>query len=206
MLLSSLLLFALTEFLLSLSPGPAVFLVLSQAMRLGFKGSVRGVFGIITGELIFFSLSALGLGALLIASQPLFLFIKYVGAAYLVYLGLKMIWESFKRQALTASETSVKAKPYRQGLLMQLSNPKAILFFTALLPQFIDPTAPANPQFVMLGLISITVQGSILLSYAWLAEKGGHWLRESRFSRWLDRFAGSFLIGAGLKLAFAKQH
>ena len=206
MLLSSLLLFALTEFLLSLSPGPAVFLVLSQAMRLGFKGSVRGVFGIITGELIFFSLSALGLGALLIASQPLFLFIKYVGAAYLVYLGLKMIWESFKRQALTASETRVKAKPYRQGLLMQLSNPKAILFFTALLPQFIDPTAPANPQFVMLGLISITVQGSILLSYAWLAEKGGHWLRESRFSRWLDRFAGSFLIGAGLKLAFTKQH
>jgi homoserine/homoserine lactone efflux protein len=205
--LVTILLFALTELALSLSPGPAVFLVVSQGMKAGFRGSLRSTLGIMTGELIFFTLSAFGLGALLIASQPLFLFVKWAGALYLVYLGLKMMIRSF-RQTNAGQEPSQalsQVKIYRQGLLMQLANPKAILFFTALLPQFINPDFPATLQFVFLGLVSILVQGSTLTAYGWLAEKGGRWLRQGRFSQWLDRLAGVFLIGAGVKLALTQR-
>ena len=207
MTLTTILLFALTELALSLSPGPAVFLVVSQGMKAGFKGSLRGTLGILTGELIFFTLSALGLGALLVASQTLFTGVKWLGAAYLVYLGLKLILGSFRR-VKTAQDTLQKAprvKFYRQGLMMQLANPKAILFFTALLPQFIRPESPATYQFLVLGSVSILVQGSALFAYGWLAEKGGRWLKESRFARWLDRFAGAFLVGAGVKLALSQR-
>jgi homoserine/homoserine lactone efflux protein len=206
--LITLLLFALTELALSLSPGPAVFLVVSQGMKAGFTGSLRSTLGIMTGELIFFTLSAFGLGALLIASQPLFLFVKWVGASYLVYLGLKMMVRSFRQTngGPEPSQALSQARFYRQGLLMQLANPKAILFFTALLPQFINPAFPATIQFIVLGLVSITVQGSTLTAYGWLAEKGGCWLKQGRFSQWLDRLAGVFLIGAGVKLALAKRH
>jgi homoserine/homoserine lactone efflux protein len=205
--LVTILLFALTELALSLSPGPAVFLVVSQGMKAGFRGSLRSTLGIMTGELIFFTLSAFGLGALLIASQPLFLCVKWAGASYLVYLGLKMMIRSFRQTDAGSEPTrySPHGKFYRQGLLMQLANPKAILFFTALLPQFINPGFPATVQFVALGLVSITVQGSTLTAYGWLAEKGGGWLKQSRFSQWLDRFAGLFLIGAGMKLAFTQR-
>lgn len=196
------LLFALTELALSLTPGPAVFLVVSQGMKAGFRSSLRGTLGVMTGELIFFVLSALGLGALLIASQTVFTVVKWLGALYLVYLGLELIVGSFKKKA-----TSDIAKPtpaiafYRQGLVMQLANPKAILFFTAILPQFIDPALPTTVQFAVLGLVSMTVEGIVLVAYGWLAEKGGRWLRESPFGQWLDRLAGSFLIGAGIRLA-----
>lgn len=206
MTIITILLFALTELALSLSPGPAVFLVVSQGMKAGFKASLRGTLGIMTGELIFFVLSALGLGALLIASQTLFTIVKWLGAAYLVYLGLQMIISSFKKSDV--EEEKLEAAPvkfYRQGLVMQLANPKAILFFTALLPQFINPELPATYQFVVLGLVSIIVQGSTLLAYGWLAERGGRWLKESRFAKWLDRSAGAFLIGAGVKLATAQK-
>ncbi len=89
---------------------------------------------------------------------------------------------------------------------MQLANPKAILFFTAFLPQFINPEFPATAQFVVLGLVSIMVQGSILIAYGWLAERGGRWLKESSLVKWLDRLAGGFLIGAGVKLAVTGRH
>lgn len=207
MTITALIVFAITELALSLSPGPAVLLVVSQGMKAGFKGSLRGTLGIITGELIFFILSALGLGALLLASQTLFSLVKWLGAAYLVYLGLHMIVSSLKQTGQTqeTTELTARAKFYRQGLLMQLANPKAILFFTALLPQFINPDLPATLQFVILGLVSIIVQGSTLLVYGCLADKGGRWLKESHFAKWLDRAAGTLLVGAGVKLALSKQ-
>jgi homoserine/homoserine lactone efflux protein len=196
-------LFALTELALSLTPGPAVLLVVSQGMISGFRGSLRSTLGVLTGEFIFFSLSAIGLGTLLVASQSLFMLIRWLGAAYIVYLGLKLIQSSFKQNntELENSQAASQVRLYRQGLLMQLANPKAILFFTALLPQFIIPELPVAFQFMVLGVVSMMVQGSTLLLYGWLAGKGGHWFKQSRFAGWLYRLAGAFLIGAGVKLA-----
>ena len=207
MTLTAILLFALTELVLSVSPGPAVFLVVSQGMKAGFKGSFRGTLGIMTGELIFFILSALGLAAVLVASHSLFMVIQWLGAAYLVYLGIKLIHGSLKKTIKEQENTKhhSQIKFFRQGLVIQLANPKAILFFTALLPQFISPELPATFQFIVLGLVSITVQGSTLLFYGWLAGKGGSWLNHSGFAKWLDRFSGIFLIGAGVKLAIIQQ-
>lgn len=207
MAISAILLFALTEFFLSLSPGPAVFLVISQGIRSGFKASLAGALGILTGNAIYFALSALGVGAILLTSQTLFLAIKWTGAAYLIFLGLQLIYSSFRRKGTvdTPKLELKQGKLFRQGLLMQLANPQAILFFVAILPQFIDIQAAPAPQLFILGFISIFVEFPILLAYGWLAEKGGALLKQSRFVKWLDRVAGTFLVGAGIKLAFSEQ-
>ena len=91
MLITSILLFAATEFFLSLYPGPAVLLVVSQAVRSGIKASLLGTIGVLTGNVIYFTISALGLGAILVTSEMLFLLIKWTGAVYLIYLGIRMI-------------------------------------------------------------------------------------------------------------------
>ena len=158
MSLTSLLLFASTEFFLSLSPGPAVLLVMAQALRSGAKASLLGALGIITGNAVYFAISALSLGAILIASDVLFYLIKWTGATYLVYLGGKMLHDSLGRQptmSYGAVSGVTQSHLFRQGLLTQLANPKAILFFTAILPQFINPQASASLQFSLLGLTSI---------------------------------------------------
>jgi homoserine/homoserine lactone efflux protein len=124
-----LLLFAITEFLLCLTPGPAVLLVISQAVKSGFDSSLKGAAGILAGNSIYFVLSALGLGALLMSSAVVFQIIKWAGAVYLVFIGLRM---------LLSKETTAGDKPFVQtpkralrlfseGLITQLSNPKALV-------------------------------------------------------------------------------
>src|SRR5215471_624630 len=156
MSLKLLLVFACTEFLMSLSPGPAVLLVVSQGMRGGFKPSLRGTAGILSGNVIYFGLSALGLGALLMASARLFTVVQWLGVAYLIFTGLGMLFASgepklnrpFEEQANSRRRGSLQF--YSQGLITQLSNPKAIVFFTALLPQFVTPGRGMLLQFVTL--------------------------------------------------------
>ena len=143
----------------------------------------------------------------MLASEPLFALIKWAGALYLVFLGIRLIIASFSADS-TSVGTSIPESPaklYRQGLWMQLANPKAILLSTALLPQFINPARAAAPQFIMLGLVSMAVQFPTLLLYGWLAARGGGWLKGSRYGRWLDRLAGTFVVGAGVKLALTKR-
>jgi len=201
-----LLVFAVTEFLLSLTPGPAVFLVVSQGMKAGFKPSLRGTLGILSGNAIYFALSALGLGALLLASATLFQVIKYVGAAYLIFIGVKMLVS--KSETQKAGEQTVtpgrSLRLFSQGLVTQLSNPKAIVFFTALLPQFVTPGEAMFEQFIVLGLVSIVVEFPVLAAYGWVAERGGKLIPE-RFASLPDRVAGVFLIGAGVGLAAVRK-
>jgi threonine/homoserine/homoserine lactone efflux protein len=211
MSLKLLLVFAVTEFLMSLTPGPAVFLVISQGMHAGFRGSLRGIAGILAGNTIYFALSALGLGALLVASASLFQIIKWLGIAYLIVMGVRMV---LKRETKDAVGQKMKSRLalFSQGLITQLSNPRAIVFFTALLPQFISPGA-RNPgwmggsmaaQFVVLGLVSIAVEFPVLAAYGWLADRGGN-LIPQRFSALPERVAGAFLIGAGIGLAAMRR-
>ena len=178
MSLKLLLVFALTEFLMSLTPGPAVLLVVSQGMKTGFKPSLRGTLGIEVGNGIYFGLSALGLGALLVASSNLFEVIRWLGVAYLILLGLKML--IFKRKAEDKIEpvvtTRESAKLFFQGLVTQLVNPRALVFFTALLPQFISPGNRVVQQFVVLGIVS-----SWQLMDGLRRKVGGSYLRSCRF-------------------------
>jgi threonine/homoserine/homoserine lactone efflux protein len=202
-----LLVFAVTEFFLSLAPGPAVLLVISQGMRDGFKASLKGIIGILTGNAIYFALSALGLGALLIASATLFQILKWVGAAYLVFIGLRMLLakkhgEGASRNTIT-HERSMKL--FSEGMITQLCNPKAIVFFSALLPQFVSPGGRVVEQFMILGIISIVVEFPVLLFYGWAADRGSRLIVKERFSSLPDRIAGGFLICAGGSLAAMRK-
>ncbi|MGB7924191.1 MAG: LysE family translocator [Pyrinomonadaceae bacterium] len=205
--LKLLLLFALTELLSSMTPGPAVLLVISQAMRFGFTSSIRGMLGILTGNAIYFALSAAGLSALLIASATLFEVIKWAGAAYLVYVGVRMLISKGEAQAVSdkAVQSRRGLKLFSQGLITQLSNPKAVVFFTALLPQFISPGGRVFEQFLVLGITSIMVEFPVLLVYGLIAERGISLIPKGRLSALPDRVAGVCLIGVGVGLATMRK-
>lgn len=201
---SHLLLFAATELLLSMTPGPAVLLVVSQGMRRGFATSRRGAAGILTGNAIYFALSAAGLGALLVASKRVFDVLQIAGAAYLVLLGLKMIvWPSRPEAPLDDPTTRRLDGSFLQGLFTQLANPKAIVFFTALLPQFVDATKPMTIQFVILGVISILVELPVLLAYGYAADRGR--AVYGKHAPLIERLSGACLVAAGAKLAASRM-
>ena len=196
-------LFAATELVLCLTPGPAVLTILSQALRHGSMRALWSIFGIIAGNTLYFILSATSLGALLLASYELFFAIKWVGAAYLLWLGFRTFFER-------SSRLSVEAAPAARGgamglfthaFVVQVSNPKALLFFTALLPQFVDPARPIALQLVVLALLSVVIEFSVLFFYASLAAQATRLALRPRFARLTNRVAGSFLIGAGIGLA-----
>jgi threonine/homoserine/homoserine lactone efflux protein len=196
--MTHLLLYTATELLLCLTPGPAVLLVVSQGMRRGFRSSTRGAFGILTGNTFYFVLSAAGLGALLIASKQVFDVLRIAGAAYLMLMGLKMVLKPRPvREAVVEAPGGTGS--FLQGVLTQLANPKAIVFFTALLPQFIDPARPVAMQLLILGVISIIVELPVLLMYGYAADRGR--ARYGKHAPLFERMAGACLIAAGAKLA-----
>jgi threonine/homoserine/homoserine lactone efflux protein len=196
MSVSNLLFFAAMDLVLCLTPGPAVLLVMSQAMRRGFVPSLRGAFGILAGNTIYFALSATGLGALLVASKTVFEGIKWAGAAYLLFIGIRMI------VSRKTADDAAPQRPYGgflQGLVTQLANPKAIVFFTALLPQFIDPHGPIALQFFVLGVISMAIELPVLAMYGFAVDRGR--ALYGRHGKTVERIAGGCLVAAGLKLA-----
>jgi homoserine/homoserine lactone efflux protein len=202
-------LFALTEAVLSLTPGPAVLLVLSQALTRGPAKSVWSSCGILAANGMYFAISATGLGAVIVASHDLFFAVKWIGAAYLVYLGLSAFFG--KGGASAAVAANGKARPasawrlLSNGFVLQAANPKALIFFTALLPQFIDPAGSIPLQILILGATSILVEFVILAVYGMIAGQAQRFATRPRFVRWTDRVAGSLLIGAGVGLAAIRR-
>src|SRR5246127_1942030 len=151
------LLFVMTEAVLSLTPGPAVLYVLSQAIRRGPGKSVWASWGILSANALYFTLSATSLGAVIVASYKLFFLIKWLGAAYLVYLGLRSFFAKTSVLSLPEASGNLRNGPQilRDGFFLQAANPKAILFFTAILPQFIDARHNVAFQILVLGISSI---------------------------------------------------
>lgn len=207
MSLRLLVVFALTELLLSLTPGPAVLLVISQGVRRGFLLSVASALGVLTGNAIYFALSAVGLGALLIASAWLFEVIRWIGVAYLVFVGVQIIRGAGRQPDVQPEidRRAGKSQAFAAGLLTQLLNPKAVVFFTALLPQFISPGENVAFQFVVLGITSIAVEFPVLMLYGFCADRGRIFIKKGKYSAWSERIAGGFLIGAGVSLALVRR-
>lgn len=202
--------YVVTAAVLALMPGPAVFLVVSQALRGGYRHGIWGSFGILLVNAVFFILSAIGLTAMLTASYELFTVIKWAGAAYLIYLGLRTF---FGRGTLSLSAEDGNSSAIRdmpgwrrrnlvRGMVLQFSNPKAILFFTALVPQFIRTDQPILIQTVILGLSSIGPELIILLAYSAAAGKLFTIARQPRFVKTTNRISGALLTGAGAGVAF----
>jgi len=193
----------MTEAVLSMTPGPAVLYVLAQAIRRGPGQSVWASWGILSANALYFVLSATSLGAVIVASYKLFFLIKWLGAAYLVYLGLRSLFGKSSILSLPEATPGSSSGPHilRDGFLLQSANPKALLFFTAILPQFIDAHHNVAFQILVLGISSIVVEFVILFIYGQLAGRALATARSPRFEKLSNRLAGSLLIGAGLGLA-----
>ncbi|MGZ5937946.1 MAG: LysE family translocator, partial [Rhizomicrobium sp.] len=176
--------FFLIETALCLTPGPAVMLVLSQALMRGSLKTIWSIGGILSANTVYFIVSATGVGAILMASYDLFFTIKWIGAAYLVWLGVSAILG--KSKALSIRRGIATPVPgsrlFLNGFILQMSNPKALVFFTALVPQFINPHAALVPQVAILAATSVLIEFFVQLFYALLAGRAAHLAAQPRFA------------------------
>lgn len=189
-------------------PGPDMALVLRNGLARGRRAAVETALGINAGLLVWASAAALGIAALLHASAPAFTALKLAGAAYLVWLGLQALREAWRGGAGAAAEHLARRRtssPFRQGLLSNLLNPKIALVFTTLIPQFVDPDAPAAAQTLLLAAIFIAMGLAWLTSYALLVAKVGELLKRSAVRRALNAVTGAVLTALGIRLAFQRR-
>jgi homoserine/homoserine lactone efflux protein len=158
---------------------------------------------------MFFGAVACGLAALLAAATSLFTVLRWAGALYLMYLGFRLLASTFRgpsaRVATSPSAKLAHRNLFLQGLLIQLTNPKALLFVSALLPQFINAREPALPQLAALLAITVAVDTVVLGSYALVAERGARRFGGSGFTRWLERVFGAALVFFGVRVLLARK-
>jgi homoserine/homoserine lactone efflux protein len=186
-------LFFITSFLMALSPGPAVFLILGQGMKYGAQAGMKGALGIEAINALYFILSALGLTAVLASYPVIFSVLKWAGIGYLIYLGLRTLF--FARPGdVEPKPTPPGSRFIFDGIVTQAANPKAIIYFTAMLPQFIDLQKPMIAQFVVLGVTAMATEYVILTVYSWVAQKGSSLLPGPSAVLWQERVAGFSLI------------
>ena len=201
--LETLLLFFMTTLVVVLSPGPAALAVTAEAASNGFKKSTLVILGIATANVVFFILSATGIITLIIASQTLFLTIKWIGVVYLLYLGFTAIFSQSGPLSIQASDKkhSKAYKIFIRGFVLEISNPKALLYFSALLPQFVDINSPIFPQLITLCLITMVLDLVCYSLYGYLGFQSRGKFIKPIIIKLINRSAGAMLIFAGLKMA-----
>ncbi|QHJ00392.1 LysE family transporter [Xylophilus rhododendri] len=195
------LLFVPVAILLSLTPGPNNICALNNGIRQGPAVAVLATFGRVAAFAIFLTVSALGLGAMLLASEKAFVVIKWVGAAYLFWLGVRT-WRSAPHIAADAAASpAAAARPLRslvlQEFLVAISNPKAVLLFAAVFPQFIKPDQPAAHQFLVLGSIYLLAEFVSSLVYGLGGQQLSRIISSRRGAKNMNRVTGGFFVGAG---------
>lgn len=201
---STLMVFVLAAFALLVSPGPAVLYIVARSIDQGRLAGIVSVLGVGLGSLVHVVAAALGLSALLVSSALAFQVVKYLGAAYLIYLGLHTLLSKEAPAQLHLSPQRGLRRIFSQGVLVNLLNPKTALFFFAFLPQFVVPGQAAAGQIVLLGLIFVLMGICTDGLYAVLAGMIGQWLRGSRGFRRAQRyFAGGIYLALGMTTAMA---
>lgn len=187
------------------SPGPGVVMTLTNAIRYGLPGTFGGILGIAFGALVVAAISATSLGMILASSAVAFTVMKYLGAAYLVYLGIKL-WRApaFHFNEAASADAGFR-KRFVQGLSLQMTNPKAIFFFLSVLPQFIDLSANYAMQFAILVLTYGALVVVIHCLYAFSAHRAKRWLTSAKGGRAVNRIGGATFILFGAALTTAKR-
>ena len=198
--------FIVAYFLLASIPGPSICFTIASGLELGTFASIPSIIGQLTAKCFHIFLVLLGLNTLLEQSVELFIIVKTAGAVYIVYLGIKQWFAARPDLNAYMSKKSKSAfKSFTDGFIINIINPKSILFYAVLFPQFILPEYNLVLQHIVLGLLSIIVVGIILITYTILADKAKSWMSNSSYWRYQNRLTGSLMIGAGISLGLLKK-
>ena len=198
--------FLLAGILLNLTPGNDTIYILSRTIAQGRKAGIMSVLGIATGSLVHTTFAAVGLSVIIAQSPVLFNVIKYAGAAYLFYIGLRMIFSRSSLIKLDDPRNEKNNKIYWQAVLTNVLNPKVALFFISFLPQFIDPTYSNHYiSFLILGL-SFTTTGTLwcLLLALFSSFISAALIKNKKTGSYLTKACGFILVGLGIKVALVK--
>ena len=199
-------LFCMTETLLCLNPGPSALLVMSLALTRGQATGIRATIRVLVANGIYFAVSASGLVALHALSAEMLFVIKWAGAAYLIWLGARMIVRSFRAREVGPPPSVALSRrgSYWQGFVAQGANPNLLIYFTAILPQFVDPARPLPAQVAILAVSSFVIEFTVLSVYAALAFRAGR-RAAPRFRLVAERLGGGLLVAAGAGLASLRR-
>ncbi len=204
-----LLLYSVVSFFYIISPGPAIFLAISNAITTDLRIVAISSLGNIVGLFLLSSISILGLGALLLASSTLFMVVKIIGSSYLIYLGIKQfrIAKTTKYLPVKKGKTNFKNKLdyFYEGFFLAATNPKPILFFTAIFPQFLDLENSILPQFFIMTTIFMTLSFISLFSYGYISKSAKILFANQRGMSWFHRISGGLFIGMGFGLLQLKS-
>ena len=188
-------------------PGPATLLTLARSSQSGVSVGIATGVGIAVGDVIHTVLAVLGISAIILASALMFSIVKYLGAAYLIYLGIKALFEKSELTVPISSETMTASAAFRQGVLLEVLNPKSAMFFLAFLPQFLEPEQGLVAlQLMSLGLLFVLMGLLSTLAVALGAGRIGAFLRRNPIlMRRQNKAVGSLYCGLGVKLAFQER-
>ncbi len=195
--------FAIAIFVLAVTPGPGVFAIISRSLASGFKTTLVMIAGCITGDIIFLLFAIMGMSVIAQTMGTLFLLVKIVGAAYLIFLGIK-IWISKPVPAHLQQINGKKAigyGNYLSGLGITLANPKVILFYCGFLPTFMDLESMTGFDIFLVTIVLAIVLSVVLISYSYLASSARLFFSSTRSVKWLNRTAGTVMITAGAAIA-----
>lgn len=204
------LLFAGAAIALAMAPGPNNLLAMFNGARYGVSSAAVGGIGRIVAFALMIAVTATGLGVVLAASETAFFVIKWVGAVYLVWLGIKSWFAKVNDTEDTSGQAALMVNPgpfnlAKTEFLTAIGNPKAILIFTAFFPQFLDPAVAYGPQFSMMGVTFIVMESCVLLAYGLLGGQVKGFIKSARHMRVLNRVSGTLLVAAGVLLAFTDR-
>jgi homoserine/homoserine lactone efflux protein len=202
-------LFIVTAFVAIATPGPTVLLALSNGARFGIGVALYGMLGAMLSDLILISAVSVGLGAVLAASETAFQILKWIGVVYLLYLGIQLLRTQPKSHHDMPQESDpTTAHSYRlffKCLLVALTNPKGYLFFSAILPQFVNQHAPQLSQYALLALIFAMIDGIVMLGYASSGARAVRFFHTPMVMVWINRLSGGALLTLAGALAFYRR-
>ncbi len=204
--LATYLMFVAASAAIVIVPGPTVTVIIANSLRQGTSAGFLNIAGTQAGIIMMILILAAGLTTIVNMLSVLFEIVRWLGAGYLIWLGLKL-WCADGSLASPSNKDKAersRASFFWQGFLVIWSNPKALVFFGAFIPQFVDPTAAAFPQVVLLGLTFMAVATIFDGGYALAAGRAGALLSKNNI-RWLERISGTCLIGGGIWLALARR-
>ena len=181
-------------------PDTSQLLIISNSIRHGLRKSAFTIAGDLTANCLQMTAAAFGLAAIIATSASAFSWIKWLGVAYLVWIGVQLILTRDSTDEVTADVSGERFRLFRQGFVTSMANPFAVVFFGALFPQFIDPAAPVLPQLFMLGVTYIVVDGAILLLWGWFGIRAATALKRFSFGL-VNKICGALMIAAAALLA-----